>query len=258
MFKKTTILKYIGVAFCVATVIITITACGAKRSEKKPYEEIYNVAIKKPETQVTKIPQSVSSIRTKPPMTAEKLKENYMKDVMNTIKEKKRVNKNKDILFIGNSLTEGMRLTTESENNFISEVGVSIDGLNLKEMENMKFKVAVIHMGTNELGSYDEEHFKKSYKELIDYIYKINPEAKIICGSVPPIANVTEYPEKYNNENAKLYSKYIKDLCEMYELRYLDNTEFFGEELQESWTRDGLHFHGDVYSNWYNFIIEKI
>jgi hypothetical protein len=44
----------------------------------------------------------------------------------------------------------------------------------------------------------------------------------------------------------------------VHNLEYLDNSEFFGDVLRQEWTRDGLHFHGDVYSNWYDFIIEKI
>ena len=200
----------------------------------------------------------LSATQTKPVISAEKLKNDYMKDILQKIEEKKKVNKEKDILFIGNSLTEGMRITVETENDFICKSGVSLDGLDLTGIELMEFKVVVINMGTNELGVYDEEHFKTSYRTLIETIKEVNSDARIICCSIPPISNNNDYPPHYNNENAKLYSTYIQEIANEYNLEYLDNTEFFGENLKADWTDDGLHFNGEIYIAWYNFLMEKI
>ena len=54
------------------------------------------------------------------------------------------------------------------------------------------------------------------------------------------------------------FSKYIKELCDENNLVYLDNTEFFGEELKDDWSGDGIHFKGYVYQEWYKWITEKI
>ena len=257
MLKKQTILKFAMIISIAILLAITSSACIAPNVENT-YEKIIKDDNITATTQESTVPEALSATRTKPPVSAEKLKDNYMRDVLQKIEEKKKVNKEKDILFIGNSLTEGMRATTDSYNKFICEIGVSLDGLDLSDMRNMDFKVVVINMGTNELGHYDEEHFKQSYKNLIEKIYEVNKDARIICCSVPPIAEETQYSEHYNNENAKLYSRYIKELCQVHNLEYLDNKEFFGETLNQDLTSDGLHFHGDIYARWYEFILEKI
>lgn len=168
------------------------------------------------------------------------------------------VDKNQDILFVGNSLTEGMHYTVDSDNTFLSKNGISLDGLKLSAIRNMDFKVVIINMGTNELGHYSEERFKTSYQKLIDVILETNPEAYIMCCSVPPVAEQTDYSKEYNNENARLYSTYIQDICEANNLCYIDNSEFFGDILQDSWTGDGLHYYGKIYQEWYDFLLSKI
>ena len=257
MLKKSTVLKFVGVFISTVFAITMTSACGAKHLGNT-YEEIIKDNDIVATTQELTVPEALSATQTKPPVSAEKLKDNYMKDIIQKIEEKKNINKETDILFIGNSLTEGMRATTDSGNKFICEVGVSLDGLDLSDMRNMDFKVVVINMGTNELGHYDEEHFKTSYSNLIDVIQEVNPEARIICCSIPPIAEETQYSEHYNNENAKLYSKYIQEIANEYNLEYLDNAEFFGEVLRPEWTEDGLHFSGNIYVAWYEFIIKSI
>ena len=264
MLRKTTFLKLFGI-FCFALMALVFgISCSATKNENT-YEEILQIQYQTESTQEStesehlfEQDEEVITHDVSQAETAEKLKDNYMKDIMAKIEEKKKLNRNEDILFIGNSLTEGMRLTTNSNNDFISEVGISLDGLSLKDMKNMDFKVVVINMGTNELGNYTEERFKKSYENLINEIYKVNPNAKIVCGSVPPIAEKTQYANTYNNENAKLYSRYIKDLCTTHNLEYLDNSEFFGDVLRPEWTEDGLHFSGNIYIAWYEFIIKSI
>lgn len=168
------------------------------------------------------------------------------------------IDKNSDILFIGNSLTEGIRLSTGSNNKFICEVGVSLDGLKLSSMYDMDFKVVVINMGTNELGVYSEEYFKKSYTKLIQTIQEYNPEARIICCSIPPIIQQGCYAEQYNNVNSKIYTEYVKTVAKSCNVEFLDNAVFFGEELSPDWTGDGLHLHGNIYKSWYEFLLEQI
>ena len=166
MLKKSTILKFIGVFISTLLAITMASACGAKRLENS-YEEIIEKDETGLSTQESTIPEVLSATQTKPVVSAEKLKDDYMKDILQKIEEKKKVNKETDILFIGNSLTEGMRITVETENDFICKSGVSLDGLDLTGIESMEFKVVVINMGTNELGIYDEEHFKTSYRALM-------------------------------------------------------------------------------------------
>lgn len=170
--------------------------------------------------------------------------------------------KEEDVLFIGNSLIEGIRLYSNSDCQFLCKVGISLDGLKSKiysQMTEQKFRLVVIGMGSNEMGSYDETHFKNSYNELINHIYSINPETKIYCLSVPPVsANKSNSNALFTNENVKIYSKYIKEICNERGLSYIDNVPFFGNVLQSDWTCDGIHLSGKVYLNWYSYIMENI
>lgn len=238
------IIKTVGVILlCVVLSSTMALACAAHRFDEMPptnttnhtyAQETESVAV---ESIPTIIPTTIVTEPTEPPVV---------------------IDTNSDILFIGNSLTEGLRLVSNTNNKFICKVGVSLDGLNLSSMYNMDFKVVIINMGTNEIGAYTEEHFQSSYIRLIETIQEYNPTARIICCSVPPILQRGCYAAQYNNENAKVYTGYIQKIAAICGVEFLDNTEFFGEELHPDWTGDGLHFYGNIYQAWYEFLINSI
>ena len=167
-----------------------------------------------------------------------------------------------NILFIGNSLVEGIRLCTYTNNIYLSEGGISLDGLKnniYSQIPLYSCKTVIIGMGTNELGSYTESHFKSSYKELINQIKSSNPNADIVCMSIPPVyANRSSYDSLFNNYNVQIYNEYIKDIADETQTYYLDNSSFFGDTLNSNWTGDGIHLTGYVYADWYDFIVSQI
>ena len=167
-----------------------------------------------------------------------------------------------NLVFVGNSLVEGMRMMSNGQNNFICKVGISLDALKkgyYNKLYNYDCETVVIGMGTNELGSYSEEKFKNSYMDLVNHIRSINPDSNIICLSIPPVTqNKSNSSAYFNNSNVKKYSQYIQELCAENNLIYLDNTPFFGEVLSSKWSGDGIHMGGSVYREWYQFVIEKI
>lgn len=168
----------------------------------------------------------------------------------------------KDILFIGNSLIEGISLYSNSDSSFLSKVGISLDGLKnniYNKIENYDCNVVIIGMGTNELGGYSEESFKISYNDLIDKVLSVNSNAEIYCLSVPPVSqNKSNNSTSFNNINVKRYSGYIKDICEDRSLKYIDCSEFFGDVLKSNWTGDGIHLAAKIYVEWYNWILTKL
>lgn len=167
-----------------------------------------------------------------------------------------------NILFIGNSLIEGIRLCTQTNHNFLSATGISLDGLKsniYNQIPNYNCNTVIIGMGTNELGGYTKNQFKSSYKELIQKIYFVNENAQIICLSIPPITESrSSYDTLFNNSNVQTYNNYIQEICNETNALYLDNSQFFGYTLNENWSSDGIHLMGYVYTDWYNFIISKI
>lgn len=170
---------------------------------------------------------------------------------------------NDRIMFIGNSLVEGLRLNNDSNNQFYCKVGVSLSGLRSKiygQIDNASFDIAVIEMGTNELGGWSAEDFKSSYIDLIDRILSNNPSAKVICLSIPPVSQSRDNSgSRFNNKNVTLYNKHIESVAASFDQTiYLDCSPFFGDILKSNWTGDGIHLSSSVYREWYNYIIDKI
>lgn len=167
-----------------------------------------------------------------------------------------------NLIFVGNSLVEGLRLNSGSDNIFLCKIGISLDGLKseiYRTLSNYSCDTVVIEMGTNELGYYSENHFKESYQNLIDYIYTINSNSKIICLSIPPVSqSKSNSDSNYNNINVKKYNNYLMEICNQNDLIYIDNNEFFGDVLSKSYTGDGIHLNGTKYKEWYDFIILKL
>ncbi len=175
-------------------------------------------------------------------------------------REKKQINA-ENILFIGNSLAEGISYV-DDKYNFITKVGISLSGLRTggywDRIDDYDFDTVIIIMGTNELGSYTEELFTEEYQLLINKIKAANKDAKIILSSIPPVGNKTSYAAQFNNENVQKYNIYIKNLATDNNLLYLDNKGYFGNVLSEEITGDGIHLTGTGYIEWLNYIKEFI
>lgn len=170
---------------------------------------------------------------------------------------------NDKLMFIGNSLVEGLRLNNNSNNQFYCKVGISLSGLKSKiytQIDNADFDVAIIEMGTNELGGWSEDDFKSSYFDLIDHILSNNPSAQVICLSIPPVsANKNNSGTRFNNSNVVKYNNWVEDIATTLDQTvYIDCSDFFGDVLNSNWTGDGIHLSGNIYADWYNYIIDKL
>lgn len=175
-------------------------------------------------------------------------------------REKKKIN-TENILFIGNSLAEGISYVDDNFD-YITKVGISLSGLRTggywDRINNHKFDTVIIIMGTNELGSYSEELFMEEYQLLINKIKTVNKSAKIILSSIPPVAEKTSYAAQLNNKNVQKYNKYILNLAKKNNLLYLNNLGYFGNVLSSDITEDGIHLTGTGYIEWLNYIKEFI
>lgn len=169
----------------------------------------------------------------------------------------------KDIVFVGNSLSEGLRLNAGSEAIFLSKGGINVEGLKsgiYDALTHYECKKVIIQLGTNEIEVLNREEFIKSYQDLIAHIRSINPNSEIIVLSIPPVTKSrSESDVRYNNENIKIYNEYVIELCEMDKtLKYLDNEPFFTDVLNTEWSGDGVHLYNRIYKLWYEYIMENI
>ena len=245
--KKTTILSIIAIAICAMLIILLAINTDAK----EPIAT--STQIKDTRVTLTNAPSTLSEINDEQfgsfitPLEPTEPEEIAPEPIEAS-----------EIVFIGNSLTYGMELQAKQFSQFVCKGGVTFSTLDTSPLYDMTFRAAVINMGTNELGGYSESRYKESYRQLILLIQSINPDTIIFCCSVPPIFETGEYAKQFNNTNAKLYSQYTQEVAEELNVHYIDNAEFFGEELDRSWSSDGIHFGGTTYKKWYDFLVNKV
>ena len=167
-----------------------------------------------------------------------------------------------NLLFVGNSLVSGLDMICTDDNEFIAEVGLTLNKLKKSYFDDIakhSCDTVVIGMGTNELGSYTEVGFKDYYTDLIEHIRSVNTDSVIICLSIPPVSErKSNNDELFNNSNVVKYNSYIEEICVENDVIFLDNTGYFGAVLRSDWTSDGIHLYGSIYKDWYNYLIEKI
>lgn len=163
-------------------------------------------------------------------------------------------------LFVGNSLVRGLELYSPRDDNnlFICKSGISLDGLMKKYTTDMilsNYDVAVIEMGTNELGNWSETKFTWYYMSLIDTLQQFGT-AKVYCCSIVPTYN--RDGTRFNNANVRKYNQWIRNAAEYTGAEYLDCTPYFGTTLSEYWTADGVHMYPGVYNGWYRHIKKAV
>ena len=165
-----------------------------------------------------------------------------------------------DLLFVGNSLIDGIRIMTGET--CLCEVGISLEGLKSEiygQMRKYSCNNVVIEMGTNEMGVYDRERFMDEYQDLIDHIRDINEDAVIVCMSIPPVtAKEDATSEFFKNKFVRACNGYIQELCEENDLIYLDNTPFFGDVLDMDISDGAIHLKSNEYVEWHDYIIETL
>ena len=162
------------------------------------------------------------------------------------------------VLFVGNSLVQGLQSADGyAGSSFICKKGLSLTGLLyiLPDGSGADCDVAVVEMGSNELGLWSEEDFKASYNEALDRL-----SCRAVCLSVPPVCGAkSRYAARVSSENAALCSGWIEDICSgRDDAVYLDCSDFFGEALDPAWTGDGLHLTGDAYQAWHSWIMAEL
>lgn len=165
-----------------------------------------------------------------------------------------------DTLLLGNSLVVGIESVSQNKPEVISEIGLNLTGMKkyYNKIKNTDFKNVIIEMGTNELG-WDDVKFKTHYQNLIDFIKEINEECFIFLVSIPPVSKEkSQSNNTYTNKNVKRLNAVVKSLCEENNLKYIDCSNFFGEELSANMTGDGIHLNSSGYYNWYQYICECV
>lgn len=181
----------------------------------------------------------------------------------------------KDALFIGDSRTLGLSEYADlgSADVFadsgmsvykIFEKKMNIKGIGKVGLENLlknkSYGKIYVMLGINELG-YDHKQTVHKFKELIQKIQKLQPEAIIfIEANLHVTAAKSAESNIYNNKNINRINKGIKKLADEKQIFYIDINEVFDDEngnLNAEYTTDKVHVLGKYYEQWAEWICTK-
>lgn len=177
-----------------------------------------------------------------------------------------------DAVFIGDSLTEGIKLYGVMSNaTVLSHTGLGLDNIYTKEVVEQEdgTKISVmdalakaenvskiyILMGPNSIG-YKKDTFISKYGAILDSIKLYHPNATIYLQSMLPVTT----NNKYNLDNKVIdeYNLALIDLAEEKQIYFLDvNSSLKGSDgalPTEASPADGMHFNAAYYKKWFEYL----
>lgn len=176
-----------------------------------------------------------------------------------------------DALFLGDSLTDGLRLYSPlTKPKFLAGTGISFKGVYenpLYDNEKTAFdyikenkpKKIYIMLGINyRIFPENVNTFISEYKKLIKDIRDINPDAYIYIQSLLPVTEKRSSSDKMvNNQNIDLYNQAIEEMARRNKCFYLGVNEIFKNSsgaMDENSTFDGVHPNRELYNSWVEYL----
>ena len=180
-----------------------------------------------------------------------------------------------DALFVGDSITEGIKLYDVMSNaTVLSSTGVNLDSLYTKDAvtladgskapileasKNYSPGKIYLMMGVNSLLS-DEESFRAAYGRVVDTLTSQHPDAIFYIQSILPVT--ADYEKRQNavadNKKIDRYNEILKELAAEKQVYYLNVAEVFKDAdgcLPNSASpKDGIHFGSSWYRKWFDYL----
>lgn len=183
----------------------------------------------------------------------------------------------KDALFIGDSRIVGLsQYGNLDQADFAAEVGLTVfrlfdkkfletDNSRKKEtiedlLKEKQYKKIYLMVGINELGTGDEERFQKAYREAVEKIETLQPDAVIFLQGLMHVTEKKSKAEKYiNNEHINIRNNGIAQLADGKRVFYLDINPLYDDEtgnLNPQFTGDGVHLKAQYYGAWRTYLMQ--
>ena len=180
-----------------------------------------------------------------------------------------------DVLFLGNSLCEGLGFYGETEEpDFLSSNGAGVYSAGqvrftdrsgnrwyLSERLSMKsYRIIVLVFGTNEMG-FDMDYVREQYGAFLDMLTEAQPDAELWLVNAPPVNEELLNSEAFTNRICGKVNRIIADLCEERDLQLIDlhsHVADWSGSLPEWKTLDGIHFTGETYRECLNWMIGQL
>lgn len=183
-----------------------------------------------------------------------------------------------DAVFIGDSRTVGMFEYggLEETADFYASTGLTVYKLfdsEIVSVEGQRKKISVeqallqnsyskiyLMIGINEMGTGTVESFTAAYKEAVDHLLELQPDAILyIQGIIKVTTERSEQGDYITNEGIEARNEALSQLADNERIFYLDvNPEICDETggMEPSYTFDGVHLKAQYIDIWKTFLKE--
>jgi len=176
----------------------------------------------------------------------------------------KKMNIDCDVVFLGNSITNGSNFQSYFQDVKIVNLGYSgdiipsmIDRVEMVQAVNPE-KIFIM-AGTNDLAHVSIEKYVERYTALIIKLKKELPDARLYLQSVLPVNHSMRRDYASNNKIEEANVEVAK-LAQQYGCTYINLYDLYEEEgeMKIELTRDGVHLKPEAYGIWADAIRERV
>lgn len=172
----------------------------------------------------------------------------------------------KDIVFLGNSITDGGEWSELLANPHVKNRGISGDRTDwmldrLDPIVSGQPKKLFLLIGTNDLAAnISAEEVLSNIRKIVERFQNESPRTKLYIQSVFPVNNAfKKYASKHGRHDADIITvnKGLQALCAEKGLVYIDLWTPLADEngkLNKAYTNDGLHLMGKGYLVWRDIV----
>lgn len=180
-----------------------------------------------------------------------------------------------DALFIGDSRTVGLADYSGWKNpTFYADVGLTIYDVFDKKiaevggkkvtiedaLKKKSFQKIYIMLGINEMGTGNAKTFTKAYKEVVDRIKELQPDAIIFVEGIMNVSKKKSDTDPiFNNKNIKDRNEHLALLADNRKIFYIDVNEAITDStggIPAKYTFDNIHLKAAYYSIWTDFLLK--
>ena len=174
-------------------------------------------------------------------------------------------NGNEEIIFLGDSITEGGEWSELFANLNVKNRGINGDGIQgvmnrIEEVVSSKPKKIFLMIGLNSLIDHRPPKIGAMHRELVQTILKKSPATTLYLQSILPI-NELKRKTMVENKDVIAINNSIQKTATEFGLEYIDLHSIFKDQngrLKGDFTSDGIHLNGAAYMHWKNAIIDKV
>jgi hexosaminidase len=172
---------------------------------------------------------------------------------------------NGDIVFLGNSITDGAEWSELFNDLNVKSRGISGDvtaGIlnRLQNITERKPAKVFLLIGTNDLArKISPDSVVKNILLIADYLRQESPATQLFVQSILPVNNFFgKFPDHTgNNQKINMVNAALQKMSSDHHYRYIDLHSFFRDangKLDTAYTNDGLHLIGPGYALWKHLI----